>query len=1134
MTISDEHDRSPLDPRNPEKKQTTGFAAYLRFFTYADALSVALYLFAAACLLACGTALPILDIVFGEFVNEFNNFATARISKHTFQAQISDTALILVYICIAKFVLFYVGMNAITIASLRTSRAIRIDYVEKTLCQEIAYFDGSDLGSVAMDVTTSGNLLSQGTAEKLGVTLQALSTFVTAFVVALATQWKLSLITMCVVPAIVLTSATCITIDAKQESRVLTFYSAAGTLASEALSSIRMVHAFWGQPKVLVKYETILDEAEKEGLRKSLNYGVLFSMQYFCVLSGYALAFWEGIQLYSSGEITQPGDVIVVIFAVLVAATSITQVAPQIAVVAKSCSAAEKLFKVIDREPSMNTLANIGKAIPDSQFQGRIEFHDVHFAYPSRPDSAVLEGLSMGFPANKTTALVGASGSGKSTIVALLERWYERTGGSITVDGIDITELDVKWLRTQARLVQQEPVLFNGTIFENVRNGIVDPGNALPDREHMRLVREACMKANAHEFICALPQGYHTHVGERAGWLSGGQKQRIAIARSIISNPRILLLDEATSALDPVAEKKVQAALDIVRQSRTTIMIAHKLSTVREADNIAVIDRGTVIEQGTHEELIAARGAYYRLVAAQNLGNPHGEGTEKDNLTTAEERDHNTEDVVQVPRQESTPAQQTLNYGVLHCVFKFLAEQRKLLPGFMVVCVACIVGGLTYPAMAILISRLIHSFNQGPSPQLTHDGSFYSLMLFITACINLVAYFCMGYVTNIISQKLTRRYRSEIFKSVLTQEIAFFDEPENTTGAIVSRLSTAPTQLQELLGFNVAIIFITLVNLLSTCILALIVGWKLALVVLFGALLPIIISAWLRFAMESRLEAFIEKRFAASAAIASEAVTAIRTVASLTLEDQIVERYRDCLTDVVEKSCRSFLWINLFFSAAQAIVFAAIALTFWYGAQLVIRNEYTQNQFFIVFIAVLFSGEACVQVSTFTTSLSNARSGANYILWLREQSSRTRSSTDNDTNDSTNEKAGNPAAIDITDLEFSYKQRPNAKAIQGISMHIKEGEFIACVGASGCGKSTLDEATSALDTESERLVQSAIEKASRQAMTTIAIAHRLSTVKGADRIFVFSNGQVIESGDHKTLMEMRGMYYNMCLSQSLT
>jgi ATP-binding cassette subfamily B (MDR/TAP) protein 1 len=187
--------------------------------------------------------------------------------------------------------------------------------------------------------------------------------------------------------------------------------------------------------------------------------------------------------------------------------------------------------------------------------------------------------------------------------------------------------------------------LFNASVFENVRNGIANFEHTLSEDDQLRLVKEACIKANAHDFICALPQGYHTMVGERAGTLSGGQKQRIAIARSIVSNPRILLLDEATSALDPVAERKVQAALDAVRQSRTTIMIAHKLSTVREADIIAVIDRGTVVEQGTHEELITARGAYYRLVAAQDLGDHHEQSTKEDESAAAEERKKTTKDL---------------------------------------------------------------------------------------------------------------------------------------------------------------------------------------------------------------------------------------------------------------------------------------------------------------------------------------------------------------------------------------------------------------------------------------------------------------------------------------------------------
>lgn len=1158
----------------------------------------------------------------------------------------------LVYIFIAKLVLFYIGIMAISVASLRTSRALRCAYVEQTLRQEIAYFDQAELASIAVEVTNSGDLVAQGTADKLGVTLQALSTFVTAFIIALVTQWKLSLITMCIVPAIVVTSGTCITIDAKQETKVMRHYSAAGNLATETLSNIRMVHAYWGQPKVLKKYEGMLDKAEKEGMKKSLNYGVLFSMQYFCVLAGYALAFWQGIRMYSSGEITEPGDIITVIFAVLVAATSITQVAPQIATVAKSCAAAEKLFSVIDRESQLDPFVDTGVQIPKEKLEGHVRFENIDFAYPSRPDTQILDGLTIDFPANKTTALVGASGSGKSTIVGLLERWYTPQNGQITLDGKDVASLDVQWLRTRVRLVQQEPVLFNASVFDNVCNGIVDIDD-LSEDEKMRRVTDACKSANAHSFIQRLPQGYHTNVGERAGMLSGGQKQRIAIARSIIANPKILLLDEATSALDPVAEKKVQAALDKVRKSRTTIMIAHKLSTVREADNIAVIDKGRVVEQGTHEELIDARGAYFRLVMAQDLGSKSHDTGGANAEANSDEEDDFVGDIEEEKESKSevTSSSTKPNLGIIRCIFTFLAEQTELWPGFLLVGIACVIGGLSYPALAILISRLIRSLQQSPSAQLSHDGNFYSLMIFITAVINLIAYFSMGYVTNIISQKLTRRYRSEIFHSALSQDIEFFDEAENTTGAIVSRLSTAPTQLQELLGFNVAIIFISLVNLVSTCILALVVGWKLALVVLFGALLPIVISAWLRFAMEQRLEKEVTRKFGNSAAVASEAVSAIRTVVSLAIERRVIANYTKCLDSIVSSSVSSFVWINLFFALAQAIVFAAMALTFWYGAQLVIRGEYTSNEFFIIFIAILFSGEACVQVSTFTTSLSNARAGANYILWIRNQKPNIVEHSDAGPAD--NEKSAQAGAIDADCLQFAYKSRPNAKVIDGVDIEVVPGQFAAFVGASGCGKSTmaslierfyertggiityngtdisdlcprryrmniamvqqeptllsgtvreniafglesepsaaqidaackqanvydfinslpdglltfcgsggtqlsggqrqriaiaralirepnvllLDEATSALDTESEKLVQAAVEETSRdRGMTTIAIAHRLATIKSADVIYVFGGGKVMEKGGHEELMEKEGMYYRMCLSQSL-
>lgn len=241
---------------------------------------------------------------------------------------------------------------------------------------------------------------------------------------------------------------------------------------------------------------------------------------------------------------------------------------------------------MIAREPLIDSASTDGDS--PSTVNGRIELRNVNFKYPARPTVQVLDNISMVFEEGKTTALVGASGSGKSTIIALTERWYDPESGEVLLDGQDVKSLNIKWLRRQIGLVQQEPVLFNDTVFANVLHGLRDAGS-LSEEEQRRLVMQACVEANADEFIRALPEGYDTVVGERASLMSGGQKQRIAIARSIISNPRILLLDEATSALDPKAEGIVQAALDKAAKSRTTIIVAHRLATVKKVKGFIVV-----------------------------------------------------------------------------------------------------------------------------------------------------------------------------------------------------------------------------------------------------------------------------------------------------------------------------------------------------------------------------------------------------------------------------------------------------------------------------------------------------------------------------------------------------------------
>ncbi|KAL7824409.1 hypothetical protein AOLI_G00329290, partial [Acnodon oligacanthus] len=247
-------------------------------------------------------------------------------------------------------------------------------------------------------------------------------------------------------------------------------------------------------------------------------------------------------------------------------------------------------------------------------FKGDIEFRDVHFSYPTRQNVKILQGLNVSVAQGQTLALVGGSGCGKSTSIQLLERFYNPASGQVFADGTDTRTLNLAWLRSQLGLVSQEPILFDCTIAENIQYG--DNSRVVSQEE----IVEAARNANIHDFILGLPEKYNTRVGDKGTQMSGGQKQRIAIARALVRKPRVLLLDEATSALDTESEKVVQKALDDARQGRTCIVIAHRLTTIQNADIIAVIQNGQVAEQGTHSELMAKQGAYYALVNAQPIG----------------------------------------------------------------------------------------------------------------------------------------------------------------------------------------------------------------------------------------------------------------------------------------------------------------------------------------------------------------------------------------------------------------------------------------------------------------------------------------------------------------------------------
>lgn len=1239
----------------PEKQSEGSIKDYFRIFHYADKYDWCLNTVAFSCAIASGAALPLMTLIFGTFTSKFNDFGTGNSTPDEFRGDVDNYVLWFIYLFIGKFGATYISTATITISAIRTTRSLRQAFLESTLRQEVWHFDKQTNGATATQVTTNGNRIQSGIAEKLVFIIQSLAMFFASFIVALTAQWKLALITMSVIPAIFIVTGMCIAVDAVQEARIIRIYSRAAVLAEEVLSSIRTVHAFYAQKKMVESYDTYLQQAHKEGNKKSPNYGVLFSTEYFFVYSAIALSFWQGFRMYQSGEVADVGKVFTVVLSVTIAATSISTLAPQIQSVTNAASSASELFSVIDKPSLLDPLDPSGTR--PATCEGHIEISDLDFAYPSRPSAQVLSNFSITIPAGKTTALVGASGSGKSTLVGLLERWYVPTSGRITLDGKDVTQYNIKWLRSRMRLVQQEPILFRGTVFENVAKGFVDDQRELLLEQQMKLVREACKASNADEFINDLPQGYETEVGERAGTLSGGQRQRIAIARSIVSNPKILLLDEATSALDPKAEKVVQDALNRVSENRTTLVIAHKLATVKSADSIAVMSQGKVVEQGTHQELIMLDGHYAALVRAQDLGaddqeEPEKIFNEKKLLDPTGERPDLLRSTTTATSlggggdaEKSKKAVGTLGYSLLRCIFIMFLEQKSLYWCFLLSTIACLVAGATFPAQAILFSRLLTVFEL-TGQQARDRADFFSLMFFVVALGNLVSYFCIGWTCNIIGQTVTHRYRSEMFQRVLDQDVEFFDIPENTSGALTSKLSVLPTQLQELISANILLIFIVLVNVVSSSILALAYGWKLGLVVVFGALPPLLLAGYLRIRLETRLDAKNSENFSESAGLANEAVSSIRTVSSLALEAHILKQYSNMLSDIVLTSIRALVWTMFWFSLSQSMEFLAMALGFWYGSRLLANGEYSTSQFYVIFIGVIFAGQAAGQFFGYSTSITKAQSAANYILWLRTLKPTIREDADNRDNGPEGD-----GPVELEDIHFRYRQRETTRVLRGVSMAVQPGQFVAFVGASGCGKSTLiallerfydpiagriclahkdvalmsprlyrghmslvqqeptlyqgsgrenvslgldfepsedqikeacrkanaldfvislpegfdtpcgsrgmqfsggqrqriaiaralirdprvlllDEATSALDTQSERLVQAALDEAA-VSRTTIAVAHRLSTIRNADVIFVFANGRIAEMGTHVELQRLKGRYYEMCLAQSL-
>lgn len=514
-----------------------------------------------------------------------------------------------------EFVFYNILLRCLTYHSENLVRSIRSLTFRHYLRMDISFFDddSNSTGALTSTLSKDGQGVEGLGGSTLGQIMNSLTVLVAGMIMAIVINWRLGLVCSACVPILVGCGFMRLTILTGIEERAKKSYEKSGMFACEGVSAIRTVASLTREDSLCYTYGSHVKAQVKRSRWPLCRSAVIFGLSQGLTPLIMGLGFWYGSTLMRKGQ-SSSYQFFTAFSAIIFGAQSAGQIFSFAPSMGKARQAAQNVAQVLDILPTIDSTSLEGKVL--STVTGDIEFRNVHFRYPTRRQVPVLRGINMSIKSGQFVALVGPSGCGKSTSISLIEMFYRPLAGQILIDGIDISTLNVSNYRSHIGLVQQEPVLYQGSIRENILLGVGEKeASAISEEELMSAAR----KANIHDFIMSLPDGYETLCGSKGTLLSGGQKQRIAIARALIRNPKVLLLDEATSALDSESEKVVQTALDAAAKGRTTIAVAHRLSTIQNADIIFVFDQGRIAESGTHEELLEKRGVYSQLVQMQGL-----------------------------------------------------------------------------------------------------------------------------------------------------------------------------------------------------------------------------------------------------------------------------------------------------------------------------------------------------------------------------------------------------------------------------------------------------------------------------------------------------------------------------------